>query len=204
MTTRLRLSIGVILLTLFTCGTITFGEYFTVPTYTLDYVIPSSGANLGPTAPSNDINAHCGGLGFDAANEVVNIPFEVPNCWDGASDIVLKIYWCNEDGDVIQNGETVKFVASWRSIDWGTEGADNGTVATDSSTHTQSGVGTAAQTLEEEITIPRTGGNQPISVGDSLSIIINRDTGADNYSGKAIIDKFEVSFQSTTPHCDHQ
>ncbi len=179
-----------------------------VPTYNVDYVVNAGSAALGPTAPTDDTNNHCSGKGFDAVGETVNLKFEIPSCYVDAdsSDLTLKIYWCPTGGDAPADTEDVQFDISIRSIVWGTEDADQGTAATGTVTYTQSGAGDDQDTFESEITIDADDANQPINAGDSLSIIFNRDVTneSNSYSGKAIVDKWEIEVPQDQVLCDHQ
>lgn len=172
--------------------------------WTVDYVLRPGSQALGPTAPSWETNDSCVGRGYDADAERSTLSFEVPSCWNGTSDLTLKIYWCPTSGDAPADTETVKWDAEWRSIDWGTEDVDNGTLATGTVTYTQVGAGDDKDSFEHEITIPYTGGNQPLASGDVISIQFDRDVSGDSYSGIGIVHLYEMSVDQTQLKCDHQ
>jgi len=165
--------------------------------YTRSKVISASAAGVGVTAPTATITGTFYGLGFDADAETAYFKYEVQEDWDGSSDMVLKIYWSPTNGDVIANGETVKFDASYRSIAEG-EAIDNGTAVDITETYTQSGAGTDKEYIITEITIDYDNGNQPLTKGDIVGIVFNRDVTTDTYSGDAIVSQWEIDFTSVT------
>lgn len=156
-------------------------------TYTRHHDIPAGSVQLGPTAPSIDVTDTALCVAFDADAEQIGLVAEVPDEWTGLGDFTLDIDWHPEDGDQIQNGETVKWDISWRSIEYG-EAIDNGTVATGTVTYTEAGSpGIDKEYIDSEITIPFTGGNQPLEAGDNMMILFDRDVSGDSYSGDAIV-----------------
>jgi hypothetical protein len=192
-----------------TALTIDSSQNLIVPVYAVDHTLLSTGAVLGPTAPDqNQISDSCAGLGFDNANETVVLKFEVPDCYaDGASDdLTLNIYWCPTSGDAPQDTEDVDFDISWRSYLFGTEDVDSGVLATGTVTRTQSGAGDDKDSFKDTITLPASGGNQPIDVGDDIVITFYRDTASESnsYSGNAIAHKWELTVPQTKLKCDHQ
>jgi hypothetical protein len=168
--------------------------------YFLDFSVPAGSATLGPTAPSKVIKDTVLCLDFDADAERVGMNFEIPEAWDAKSDIALKVYWTPEDGDAPQLNETVKWDISYRSLLWGTDDTDAGTVATATATYTEgSDPGDDKDTKETEITIPWDGANQPLSRGDLLCVLFDRDVSGDSYSGGACVSKWEFEVKLVSP-----
>lgn len=161
--------------------------------YQRHHDIPIAAASLGPTAPSVVKTGTAICFAFDADAEEAGIVIEIPHEWIGTSDLEFNIEWHLQSGDVIAAGETVKWDVEWHSIAEG-EPIDNGTVATGTVTYTQDGAGTDKQTINSSITIPYTGGNQPITAEDWFLLTFNRDVSADTYSGDAIICKTELEY----------
>jgi hypothetical protein len=176
----------------------------TVTPFDFDVIVTSGQAVLGPAAPDWMTNNSAGGLGFNADADVVNIEFEVPDCWDGTSDVYLKIYWFVESGDAIALNETVKWDFTWRSITWGTDDVDSGTVDLDTVTYTETAnPGDDDDTHESSITLARVGGNQTIAAGDVIAGSFDRDVGVDTYSGAAIVQHWEFRTTQNKLKCDH-
>lgn len=193
--------------TLGVTGASTLSGAVNVTKYDVDYVVAAGGVALGPTAPSWASNGSCEGLGFDADAEEVHIVFHMPDCWAGGAsdDLVLSVYWCPEDGQAPADGEVVKWDISYRSIDWGTEDVDNGTLATGTVSYTQSGAGDEGDTFEHLITIDADDANQPIANGDVVIIHFDRDWAvASNYPHDAIIVNWELEAPQDSLLCDHQ
>ena len=180
-------------------GNLDIAGDLTVGTYTLNHTVSAGGATLGPTAPSKVVKDTSVLVCFDADAEQVGIEYEVPDEWIGTTDIMLKVYWTFEDGDVPQLNETVKWDISYRSIVWGTEDTDNGTVATGTVTYTEgSDPGDDKNTVESEITLPYDDANQPLTAGDLLVILFDRDVTGDSYSGDACIVKWETALDANS------
>jgi hypothetical protein len=175
-----------------------------VATYAVDYATTAGNATLGPTAPGWVSNDSAGGLGFDpAGGETIFIDREIPDCWDGVSDLTLKVYWFVTHGDAIQNGETVIWDYDWRSVVWGTEDVDQGTVESDTDTYTEAAdPGDDDDTHISTMTLVYNAGNQTIAAGDTLIGALTRDA-ADTYSGEAIFKHAEVTVNQTSVKCDH-
>lgn len=188
-------------------GIVTAPDFIVDGGYAVDYTIKGGSAVLGPTAPTFAVNNSVTGLAFDAVAETVGIDFEVPDCWDGTSDLTFKIYWVAESGDVPQLNEVVIFDILYRSIDWNTEDTDNGTVANGTVTYTElSDPGDDNDTHESMITIDFDHADQPIAAGDTIAIIFNRDTAAEagsGYSGDAIVNHWEMAVNQSSLVCNH-
>lgn len=167
----------------------------TVGAYTRSIDISSGQANVGAVAPTATTIATFRGLGFDADAEIAFLDIEVPEDWDGASDMTLKIYYMTTDGDAVQNGETIKLDVDYRSIAEG-EAVDNGTVVSITDTYTASGNQTDKELFEQTITIDYDNGNQPLTAGDVVSFLFNRDVTTDTYTGAVIVIRWEVDYTS--------
>lgn len=162
--------------------------------YTKHHDLNIGAAILGPTAPTIVKTGTAIGRAFDADAEEVGFNVEIPTEWDGASNMTLNITWHAQSGDAIASGETVKWDSEWRSIVTG-EAVDNGTVASGTVTYTESGGDDIdKQTYMSSITIPYTGGNQPLTSGDTLFLRMDRDVSGDSYSGQAIVLKVEIVY----------
>jgi len=168
---------------------------FEFTSYTRHHDILPNAASLGPTAPDTVIQDTFVGLGFDADAETALITVEVPPEWTGASDMCLNVIWMAESGDAVADTETVKWDVSYRSVAEG-ENTDNGTVVTATQTHTQSGAGGDKELYKTCITIPYTGGNQPLAANDTLGIQFDRDVSGDTYSGEAIVVRWELEYNA--------
>ena len=182
-------------------NTVTIGNASHTTVYFPDYHrsidINASAAAVGGTAPQGTITGTFYGLAFDADAEVAYFEVEVPEDWDGSSDMALKIYWHPEDGDAPADTETVKWDATYRSIDEG-EAVDNGTAVDITGTYTQSGAGTDKELIETEITIDYDDTDQPLAVGDLIGFVFNRDVTTDTYSGDGIVLRWEVDYTSNS------
>jgi len=164
--------------------------------YNLHERISANSATLGPTAPSGATIGTARGLQFAADNESVNFQFEVPESWDGASDIRFRVYWVPESGDAIADTETVKWDLQYRSIDEG-EAVDNGTAVTATTTYTQSGAGTDKEFIVSDIVIDFDNVNQPVEAGDIIVAQFDRDVSGDTYSGDPIVLRWEINVTAT-------
>ncbi len=171
----------------------------TVPTFTATYtrhiVLDAGAAVVGGTAPSPTTVGTFRGLGFDADNEVANLHFTVPSDWDESSNMTLDIHWFPTSGDIIAENETVKWDISYRSIATG-EAVDNGTVATATATFTGGASEADKEHYETSITIPYTGGNQPLTVDDDIGIQFDRDVSGDDYTGAGIVFQWHLEYTS--------
>ena len=179
-----------------------------VPSFTVDYVMTSGSASLGPTAPGYGDNGSCQGLAFDADAENVHLYFEVPDCYaDGASDdLVLNIYWCAESGVDPADTETVIFDITYRTVVWNTDdinGVSASTETTGTVTYTQSGAGDADDSHISTITLDADDANNPINPGSTLAIHFDRDFGGDTYASDTIVAFWEIAVPQTALKCDH-
>jgi len=159
------------------------------------YISINSGqSTVGGTAPTPITIETWRALQFNANAELAFIEFEIPDDWNGTSDMELKIYGFTEAGDVIGAGEVVEFDAEYRSIAEG-EAYDNGTSVTISPTYTQAGAGTDKSFIELEVAIDFDNGNQPLTKGDLVGFKCYRDvTTSDTYSSDFDVVKWEIKY----------
>lgn len=156
--------------------------------------INAGAASVGATAPSTVTIGTWRGLEFDAAGELAFIEFEVPDDWNGTSDMTLQIYGYAETGDAVANAEIIQFDADYRSVAGG-EAYDNGTLVTISPTYTQSGAGTDKAQIELTVVIDYDNANQPLTKNDIVGFVINRDVGGtDTYTGAFTVVKWEIAY----------
>jgi|GEM_PF-1990401 len=181
-----------------TAGAIT-GATLTVTDFTQYISIASSQAGVGGTAPTPTTLETWRGLKFNANTELAFIEFEIPDDWNGTSDMALKIYGFPDAGDQVQNGEVIEFDAEYRSIAEG-EPYDNGTSVTISPTYTETASPAADKILIElEAAIDFDNGNQPLTKGDNVGFKILRDvTTSDTYTGDFTVIKFEISYTANS------
>lgn len=172
---------------------------FTVANFTKHIDLPAGAAVLGPTAPSVVVSGTCIGLQFDADAEVVGLTFDVPDDWVAGTDLTLHLHWHGESGDALADTETVKWDCSYRAIDWDdSETVDNGTIATMTTTYTQSGAGANLDALVSDMTMTAAHAQQPLAAGDAIAMTCDRDVTGDSYSGGAIISVWQVQYTSNT------
>ena len=173
-------------------GAITVADFYQYIT------IYASAAGVGGTAPTATTDDTFRGLLFNADAELAFIEFEVPDDWNGTSDLTLKIYGFPDTGDAVADSEKIEFDAVYRSIAEG-EPHDNGTAVTITPNYTQSGGGTDEALIELEGTIDYDNENQTIAKGDVVGFKINRDvSGDDTYSGDFNVIKFEIKYTANT------
>ncbi len=165
------------------------------PGYTRHVDIDIGAATLGPTAPTAVTVGTFRGFGFDADNESAFVNFEIPSDWDRASDITVELHWYPTAGDVVANGETVKWDMDYRSIAAG-EAMDNGTVVSLTATLTGGASETDKEHYETALTLDFDNVNQPITAGDDLGIQFDRDVSGDTYSGAGIVYRIDLSYTS--------
>lgn len=168
-----------------------------VPQFTQYLTIVSGQATVGSTAPTVTTVGTYRGLSFDADAELVFFEFEVPDDWNGVSDMTLKAYWTNEAGDALADGETVKFDFDYRSRAEG-EALDGGSAVSVSGTYTQSGAGTDKELIEGQVTLDYDHADQPLTKGDLIGIKANRDMTTDSYAGDITIFKWEIAYTAYT------
>jgi len=168
-----------------------------VPPYTLDISIDAAGAALGPSAPSIVRDGTFHGLGFDGDSEIVHIDFEIPDEWCNDCNVELKVYWAAESGDAFESGEDVRWRAEYRALSWGTDVYDNAAAATISAEYRQSGAGADKATFQTDLVFAFDHADQPISRGDQISVLFNRDVTSEttSYSGEATVAKWEASMR---------
>lgn len=167
----------------------------TVGAYARSVTIPSGQATVGATAPTATTVGTFRALGFDANNELAYMNVEVPEDWDGISDMTLKIYYFTTNGDPVQDGETIKIDVDYRSIAEG-EAIDNGNAVSITNTYTATGAQTDKEMFEQEITIDFDHGDQPLTAGDIIGFLFNRDVDTDTYTGAVIVVRWEVDYTS--------
>lgn len=154
-------------------------------------------AALGPSAPSLAVQGTALVGCFDADAERAYMSFEVPGDWAGSEDMLLKVYWTNESGDALADTETIKWVITYRVIDFdGGEVITNGDAVADTLTYTQSGAGTDLETHESTFTLDWDNATQPLTVGERALIQFSRAMTADSYTGDGCVEMFEISYTS--------
>lgn len=153
------------------------------------YTFAPSAAVLGPTAPNSEVCGTYSCLGFDADAENVLIEQELPDGFVGTTG-TFKIYWTNEAGDAVANGETVKMDISYRSLDMGTGTTyDSGAAGTGTVTYTEAASpGTDKDTHLSTIAV--TG----LAAGDVFGASFDRDVTTDTYSGELRVIQWELCF----------
>jgi len=178
---------------------------FGIETYDVDYVIASGRAALGPTAPDFICNDSACGLSFDTGGaDIAGVSFEMPDCWDGTTDPILKTYWFADHGDAVQKDETVIFDYDWRSLDWGTEDVDNGTAEADTVTWTETqDPADDDETYEHEMTLTAATGDQTIVAGDVITGLFTLDSSS-TYTGEPAVHHWEMTIRQTKLKCDHR
>ena len=176
---------------------VNIGGVLTVGGYTRHIDIEIGAATLGPNAPIATSVGTFRGFGFDADNEEAFVNFEIPADWDGVSDMAFELHWYPTAGDVIANGETVKWDATYRSIAAG-EAVDNGTVVSITATFTGGASEIDKEDYETVITIDYDNVNQPLAVNDDLGIQFDRDVTTDTYSGAGIVYRIDLTYTSNT------
>lgn len=165
--------------------------------YLRHHDITISSATLGPNVPTATTVGTFRGLGFDADNEAVYFVIEIPPDWNAVSDMTLVVHWFSTSGDIIANGETVKWDASYRSIAEG-EAVDNGTVVVATGTFTGGASEIDKEHYQTPLTIVYSGGNQPLVAGDDIGFQFDRDVSGDTYSGAGIVYKVDLVYYSNT------
>jgi len=168
---------------------------------TVAITIPSSEAAVGAGAPTtNEIGTYWA-LGFDNVVDLAYFSFEIPDDWDAASDLTMKVYWCAEAGDQIQQTEDVDWDVDITSTDFSADEAyDNGSVYNATATYTEAAnPGADKQCLTTSITLVYNNANQPFSADEVLGIKFYRDTASESngYSGEALVVRWEIEYQST-------
>lgn len=175
------------------------GDAITVGTWTRHQTINAGSAALGPTAPSwLAAGETAGGLGFDADAEVVYLTFHIPGDWIGTSDLAVILHWANEPADALTNGQTVKWDGRYHSIECGTENINNGTPVAVTVTYTEAGdPGNDGDTHEQSLVIDYDHGDQPITSGDVLYMVFDRDKTGDTYDSQGVVTFWELGYDSS-------
>lgn len=183
-------------------GDLTVTADVTLNDYIRHHDITVSSATVGSTAPTATTIGTFRGLGFNADNEVAYFPMEVPSDWNGTSDMTLVIHYVLTPGDILANGETVKWDVDYRSTAEG-EAVDSGTVVSITATLTGGASEIDKEHYHTSITIDYDDANQPLTVGDDMGFKFDRDVSGDTYSGSGIIYKWDlVYFSNTIPRGD--
>ena len=148
---------------------------------------------VGSTPPTLDSVLF--GWAFDADAEAIRCEAAVPEDWDGASNMTLRLHW--HASATIDDTETMKWQVTWGTIDAG-EAADNGTEVVSATTYTQSGAGTAKEYFQTDLTIDFDDAGQPIAKGDLLTFLIQLDasnsTGVSVGSNDGVLVKVELRY----------
>jgi len=194
-----------------------FSTDITVPTYEL-CIVPPSGILTGPAAaPSPCVNdlgdgagddtGAIGGLCFDSSStDIVYYNWEIPDCWDGASDMAVKVYYTTSDGNAMDAGEGVTWAVTYREMVDGTDALNSRTAQTVTENYTSSAGDADGTTFVEELTIDYDASGTVLDAGDTMygSLFRDHDDADDDYAHDALQYRAEICFQSTTPTCDHQ
>lgn len=161
-------------------------------------VHPSGLSSIGVGTPTVGCCGTICGLGLDNINEILVDVVEIGAEWDGVSNLTFHIHAVPTDGNPFATGEDVDLDFEWRSLDPTSETGKTGTVATDTVSHTQSGAGTECEIHVFVLSIPYTGGNQPVTANDDLAIKFWRDTASESssYGGDIIIYKAELLYNA--------
>ena len=156
-------------------------------------------SNTGPTAPGSICNGSVCGGGFDADAEQGSFEIDIPESWDGASDMTFVLNWTNQNGSAIPDTKQVIWDFDYRSIARSGETVSQGAAVAGTVTYTQSGAGTDGQYFQSLIILPWNTGNQPLTKDDLLIGILTRDLtgeGGNSYSGDALVFLIELRFPS--------
>jgi hypothetical protein len=149
------------------------------------------------TPPTASVVGLLQGLAFDADAEALYNALRVPSDWDGASDLALKVAWCNQPSTAIANGETVEWNGNWRSKAEA-EAADAGTAGAAATTYTEAAdPGTDKEIHVTSLTIDYDDGDQPLAAGDLLSLELKRDMTTDTYASDAVLLDAWLEYTST-------
>lgn len=154
------------------CARYNMGEFPLYPTRLECTIVQPGAEGLGPSAPSFTKVASSGGLLFAkaaAGTEEAFIGFVYSDpCVVSGTDAYLSFSWSSEDGDAVADGETIKFNYHYRTLVEG-DSLDTGTEATATGTYTQSGAGANLEVNNTLLTIPYSGGNQPLQAHDGVT-----------------------------------
>lgn len=164
-----------------------------LPTRTKTVELATAGALLlGSTPPT--VNATAGGLAFDADAETAYLAFRVPEDWDRASDMTLRLIWHNEAGTAIAQNETVIWETDYRCVASG-GAVDGGNVVALDTTYTEAGnPGTDKEEHRTDITLDYDHADQPLAAGDTVYVTISRDMTTDTYAADAVLTRVELAY----------
>ena len=156
-------------------------------------------ASVGVGSPTYSCCGTYCGPGLDNVNEKLFDSVEIVPEWNGTSNMTLHFHTVPTDGDPFQAGEDVDIDVEWRSVDATTDTGKQGTVASDTGSYTEPGTGDECEINVIAVTIPYTGGNQPLTVADDLGITFIRNTASESssYSGNILIYKLELIYTAT-------
>lgn len=167
--------------------------------------LPIPGTDVVPD-PSNPPVAVATGdtiaWGFDADNEQVGISFQVPQDWDGVSDITLKFGWHPQSGTAIADTKTVIWQYSYHAINGSGEAVDNGTDVDAAVTYTQSGAGTDKEGIVSSIALDYDNANQPLTPGDIVTGTFGIDFTTMTYAAGVMFMHAWIEYNSSTPVAD--
>jgi hypothetical protein len=165
---------------------------------TKDIIIPIHAAGVNPSVtPDEEIIGTYMGYGFDHDDEYFITEWNIAEDWDGVSDMIFHIHYATQSGDVIAEGETVKFDCTYRSRKTHDgEAYDGGSAVSITSTYTQSGAGIDKHFQYVEFTIVYNHADQPLAVNDQLGIKCDRDVTGDSYSGKVVVIYLSINYSS--------
>jgi len=149
---------------------------------------------LGSTPPTALVFDVAAGLEFDAEAEKVCLIWQVPQMWDGESDMSLNLRWFGDGA--IPDTKAVIWDISYRvkSVD---DDVDAGTVATATATYTQAGAGVDATLHETSITIDYDETNQPLVKGSYVIMLLNRDITAEagnSFADGAVLADYDITY----------
>lgn len=139
------------------------------------------------------------GWGFDADAEQIGVSFRVPDDWDGASDLTLRLVWHPQSGTAIGNTETVIWKFTYHVVNKAGEACDNGTQVAGSVTYTQSGAGTDKEVIDSEIALDYDNANQPILPGDTVTGKVHIDFTTMTYAADVVLMHLELQYNSSEP-----
>lgn len=148
----------------------------------------------GPTAPAWAENGNVAGMSFDIDAESVHLSDEI-HCWNQTSNAAVEVYWTNQSGFPLGDGQTVKWDYYWASITFG-EDVGNGPWVTGTITHTQSGAGVDGETYKSKIVLDYDNAISPMVLGDKLNGHFDRDVATDTYGYDAIVSEWHIEYQT--------
>lgn len=183
-------------------GTVTAATFTKASSYTRKIQLPGSlwagGATTAGAIGGSQVSGIYGYWFFDADAESICTTVNIPEDWDGASDMVFKVMWTNEGGTAIGDGETVIWDVDFHvaKVD-GSSTVVAGTDANATATYTQTGAGTDYQVQVTSITLDYDNANQPLAAGDILGLELRREFSTDTYGSDAYFYHAWIEYQST-------